>query len=94
MEPVIGEVLKTSMEPQNEVDKYAVAVVDKENNVIGHVPKEKSGKYAKTTFYFLNTDQGITLKLRCHVKITGKAVNMGRQQREDNPLSTTIHWEL
>ena len=38
-EPVIGEVLKTCMEPQNEVDKYAVAVVDNKNNVIGHLPK-------------------------------------------------------
>ena len=26
--PVIGEVLELCMEPQNEVDKYAVAVVD------------------------------------------------------------------
>ena len=26
-EPMIGEVLKTCMEPQNKVDKYAVAVV-------------------------------------------------------------------
>ena len=49
-EPVIGEVQKTCMEPQNKVDKYAVAVVVNENNVIGH--KEKSRKYAKTTFIF------------------------------------------
>ena len=49
-EPIIGKVLKTCMEPQNKVDKYAVAVVDKENNVIGHLPKENSGKYVKTIF--------------------------------------------
>ena len=34
--PVIGEILNTRMEPQNEVDKYAVAVLDKEKSVIGH----------------------------------------------------------
>ena len=55
-EPVIGEVLKTCMESQNEVDKYTVAVVDNENNIIRHLPKEKSGKYAKTIFYFLRSD--------------------------------------
>ena len=55
-EPVIGETLNTHMEPQNEVDKYAVAVLDKEKNVIGHLPKWTSGKYAKTIFYFLGND--------------------------------------
>ena len=74
-EAVIGEVLKTFMEPQNEVDKYSVAVVNNENNVIGHLSKEKSGKYAKTIFYFLKTDAWNIH----HVKITGKAVNL-----EDN----------
>ena len=55
-EPVPGEVLKTCMEPQNKVDKYAVAVVNNENNVIGHLSKGKSGKYVKIIFYFLKTD--------------------------------------
>ena len=72
-EPVIGEVLKTCMEPQNEVDKYAVAVVDNENNVVGYLSKGKSGKYTKVIFYFLKTDPWNI----CHVKITGKAVNLG-----------------
>ena len=40
------------MKPQNEVDKYAVAVVDNENNVIGHLPKGKSRKYRKQYFTF------------------------------------------
>ena len=64
------------MEPQNEVDKYAVAIVDNENNVIGHLPKEKSGKYEKTIFYFLISDP---LNI-CHVKITGKVVNLGNNK--------------
>ena len=70
-EPVFGEILNTRMEPQNEVDKYAVAVLDKEKSVIGHLPKVTSGKYAKTIFYFLRNDSV------CKVKVTGKAVNLG-----------------
>ena len=51
-EPVIGEVLKTCMEPQNAVHKYAVAVVDNENNVIGHLPKGKVENMPKEYFTF------------------------------------------
>ena len=65
--------MKARIEPQNEVDKYAVAVVDNENNVFGHLLKGKSGKYAKTIFYFLKTDPMNVF----HVKITGKVVNLG-----------------
>ena len=36
------------MEPTNKLDKYAVAVKGK----IGHLPLGKSGKFAKTVFYF------------------------------------------
>ena len=57
----------------NEVDKYVVAVLDKKNNVIGHLPKGTSGKYAKTIFYFLRNDSVNV----CKVKVTGKAVNLG-----------------
>ena len=65
------------MESQNEVDKHAVAVVNNENNVIGHLPKEKCGKFAKTIFYFLKTDP---LNI-CHVKSAGKALNLGDNKR-------------
>ena len=71
--PIIGEVLNTCNEPQNEVDKYAVAVLDSDNTAVGHLPKGKSGKYAKTIFYFLRSDP----LNNCCVKITGKAVNLG-----------------
>ena len=73
------------MEPQNEVDKYAVAVVDNENNVIRPLPRGKSWKDASTLFYFLKTDPFNI----CHVQIIGKG-----QYRDENRLSTTIHWEL
>ena len=63
--PVIGEVLKRCMEPQNEVDKYPVAVIF-HCICFGHLPKGKSEKYAKTIFYFLKTDPltFATLKLQ------------------------------
>ena len=53
-EPVTGEVQKTCMEPQNKVDKYAVAVVVNENNVIGH--KREKQKIRENNIYFLKTD--------------------------------------
>ena len=50
-----------------------MAIINNENDVIGHLPKGKSEKYAKTIFFFLKTDP---LKI-CHVKTTGKAANLG-----------------
>ena len=44
------------MEPQKEFDKSTVAIVDNGNNIIGHLAKVKSGKYAKKMFYFLRSD--------------------------------------
>ena len=40
------------MESQNEVDKYTVAVVDNENNAIGHLPKGKRGSMPRQYFTF------------------------------------------
>ena len=51
-EPVTGEVLERCMESQNEVDKYTVAVVDNENNAIGHLPKGKRGSMPRQYFTF------------------------------------------
>ena len=49
--PKIGEILSTEREPGNLVDKYAVCV-KKENEIVGHLPLGKDGKFAKTVFYF------------------------------------------
>ena len=70
--PVMNEKLAALMEPDNEVDKYAVCV-KKENVVVGHLPLRKNGKFAKMIFYFQRADQYAT----CEVIVTGKTTNLG-----------------
>ena len=48
--PTIGEILSTKGEPGNLVDKYAVCL-KKENQVVGHLPLGKDGKFTKTVFF-------------------------------------------
>ena len=59
-------------EPRNWVDKYAVSV-QRDEKVVGHLMKGKSGRFAKTIFYFLRADK----KNDCTVVVTGKAINFG-----------------
>ena len=77
-----GEVLQCRMEPENVVDKYAVAVMNKDR-VVGHLMKGKSGKFAKTVFFFLRTDEINSAT----VKITGKVVNKGKGMGMEVPWS-------
>ena len=70
--PKIGEILSTEREPGNLVDKYAVCV-KKENEIVGHLPLGKDGKFAKTVFYFLRADEYDSR----NVLMTGKPVNLG-----------------
>ena len=52
--PFVGEKLDTTMQPNNVKDKYAVASCQEgKKKVIGPLPLGKSGKFAKTIFYFL-----------------------------------------
>ena len=55
------------MEPDNAVDKYAVAVMNKDR-VVGYLMKGRSRKFAKTVFFFLRADEINSAT----VKITGK----------------------
>jgi len=49
--PFVGENLDVAMQPDNLKDKYAVATFQEgKQKVIGHLPLEKSGKFAKTIF--------------------------------------------
>ena len=59
-------------EPDNPVDKFAVAV-KKNQNIVGHLKKGKTGRFAKTLFYFLRSNP----YSKCHAKVTGKRCNLG-----------------
>ena len=69
----IGYELQRFIEPTDKLDKYAIAVKGKDGDVIGHLPLGKSGKYAKTVFYFLKSDKNH----HCKITVTGKATNAG-----------------
>ena len=60
------------MEPDNIEDKFAVAIMKKEC-LVGHLPKGKTGRFAKTVFYFLRSCYSNS----CFLKVTGKAINQG-----------------
>ena len=53
-------------------NKYTVTIL-KNENVVDHLPKEKTGKYAKMIFYSLKSDPLCI----CKVNVTGKRVNLG-----------------
>ena len=74
--PILGENLSTRSEPENEIDKYAVAIT-KDARVIGHLKKGKTGRYAKTVFYFLRANPMNTASITA----TGKRVDSGDGQR-------------
>ena len=44
------------MELKNILDKYAVSVI-KNGSGVGHLMKGESGKFAKTIFYFLRSEE-------------------------------------
>ena len=53
-------------------DKYTV-YVKKENEIAGHLPLGKDGKFAKTVLYFLKADEYGS----CNMLIKRKPVNLG-----------------
>ena len=50
-EPKNGKFLETRLDPENELNKYAVAVI-KNSVVVGHSAKGKTGRFAKTISFF------------------------------------------
>ena len=82
--PFWGELLQCRMEQDNAVNKYTVAVM-KKDRVLGHLMKGRSRKFAKTTFFFLRTDEISSAT----VKITGKTVNKGKGMGVEVPCSIT-----
>ena len=70
--PKISEILSTKRNPGTLVDKYAFCV-KKENEIVGYLPLEKDGKFAKGAFYFLRADEYGSR----NVLIKWKPVNLG-----------------
>ena len=70
--PVPNQCSETKAEVTNIVDRYVVAVLQ-EDEVVGHSPKGKLGRYAKTISFFLTASVHNT----CLVIVSGKAVNLG-----------------
>ena len=70
--PKNGEILKVRTQPEKEYEKYAVAV-ETCGDVVGHLSKGRSARFAKTISYFLPaSNEG------CYrVEVTGKRVNSG-----------------
>ena len=71
--PKENDVLLARMEPTNKKDKFAVSVHGEKNTIVGHLMKGKSGRFAKTIFYFLQASE----YHECTVRVTRKAVNEG-----------------
>ena len=87
--PETGDVLKTKREPEKNPDKFAVAVMKEKKKekdvVIGHLKKEKSGKFAKLFSYFLKNECS-----SCEVIIKGKSVNFGDGEGVQVPCELVI----
>ena len=70
--PKQGEQLDVLMEPDNQMDKFAVCVKINEK-IVGHLKKGTPERFAKTIFYFLRSDAYSS----AWAKFTGKRCNLG-----------------
>ena len=57
--PIVGKVLGTTRERENEHDRYAVAVLEEETCVVGHLPRLIS----RECYFFLRTGGTITAEV-------------------------------
>ena len=71
--PKLEETLSAIPEPTNPVDKYAVCVIHGKK-IVGHLEKEKNGRFAKTIFYFFHPARS---KCTNSIEAKAKAVNLG-----------------
>ena len=76
------QALKAVPEPKNVVDKYAVCVM-LGAEIVGHLKKGRTGRFAKTVFYFL--------KGSCTAIVKGKAINLG--DGEGMQVPCTLHFK-
>lgn len=80
--PHLGQSLATKAETINPLDRFAVAVL-LDDDVVGHLPKGRLGRYAKTISYFLQADS----KNVCTVVVTGQAINLGDKKGMQVPCN-------
>ena len=76
--PHENELLITRMERTNKKHKFTVAVIGDKDSVVGHLMKDKGGRFAKTIFYFLRASE----YHGCRVHVTSQAIN----QRDDKGM--------
>lgn len=69
--PSNGKLLSCVIELSNMMDKYADAVQDKDQKVVGHLPRKNQENFLlmKKIFYFLIVDKNHS----CRLSVTGKA---------------------
>ena len=65
--PKNGGIPKAQPEPENEYDKYTVAV-ERCGDVVGHISKGRSARFTKSVSYFLRPSNGNC----CRTEVTGK----------------------
>ena len=80
-----GEILKARPQPENQYDEYAVAV-ERCGDVVGHLSKERSVRFAKTVSYFLRASN----ENCCRIEVRGKRVNLG--DGEGLQIPCTLHF--
>ena len=68
-----GEHLEVYYEPENTADKYAICVKTGNGAIVGHLKKGRTGRFAKTIFYYLRSHP----EAKYTAKITGKRFNLG-----------------
>ena len=71
--PELCEHLEVQCEPENPVGKYAVCSKTSNGTIVGHLKKEKSGRFANTIFYYLRSHP----QANWTAKATGKRFNFG-----------------
>ena len=79
--PHENEVLLTRMEPTNKTDEFSVAVIGDKDSVVGHLMKDKGGRFPKTIFYFLRESE----YHGCRVHATSQAINQGDDKGMKTP---------
>ena len=86
--PELAEHLEVQCKPENPVDKYAVCLKTSNGTIVGHLKKGKSGRFAKTIFYYLRSHP----QANCTAKITGKRFNLGDGEGLQVPMYFAIYW--